>query len=120
MNIDQIREVCLSLPGTTEQVQWDDDLVFKVAKKMFLVAGLEPGLGYSFKCSDENFHELTEMPGIRPAPYLARAKWIQIQPNECRLDGAAIKQLIQQSYDLVVSKLPKKVQKEIANLPSET
>ena len=119
MNIDQIREIGLSLPGTTEQVQWDDDLVFKVGKKMFLVAGLEPGLGYSFKCSDEKFYELTELPGIRPAPYLARAKWVRIQPDECRLGRAEIEQLIRQSFDLVVSRLPKKVQREIANLSSE-
>ena len=34
MNIDQIREIGLSLPGTTEQVQWDDDLVFKVQREI--------------------------------------------------------------------------------------
>ena len=90
MNIDQIRKICLCLAGTTEQVQWDDDLVFKVGKKMFLVAGLEPGLGYSFKCTDETFYELTELPGIRPAPYLARAKWVQILPDECRLNPLQI------------------------------
>ena len=93
--------------------------MFKVGKKMFLVAGLEPGLGYSFKCSDEKFYELTELPGIRPAPYLARAKWVRIQPDECRLGRAEIEQLIRQSFDLVVSRLPKKVQREIANLSSE-
>ena len=39
MTLDQIRNVCLSLPGTTEQIQWGDDLVFKVAGKMFRVFG---------------------------------------------------------------------------------
>ena len=111
MTLDQIRNVCLYLPGTTEQIQWGDDLVLKVAGKMFLVTGLEPGSGHSFKCEEETYHELTELPGIRPAPYLARARWIQIDPTECRLNNDEVERLIRQSYDLVVAKLPKKTQR---------
>jgi len=110
MNVDRIREVCLSLPGTTEQIQWGDDLVFKIAGKMFVVATLEAGGRFSLKCPEETFHELTELPGISPAPYLARAHWVQIDPAACRLRPGEIEKLLRQSYDLVVAKLPKKTQ----------
>jgi len=42
MNIDQLRKLCLSFPGATEQIQWGDDLLFKVGGKMFAVTRLEP------------------------------------------------------------------------------
>ena len=42
MNIDQLRKICLSFPGATEQIQWGDDLLFKVGGKMFAVTPLEP------------------------------------------------------------------------------
>ena len=59
MDIDWIRDLCLSLPGATEQILWGNDLVFKVGGKMFAAAALEPGpVCLSFKCSDEDFAEL--------------------------------------------------------------
>ena len=114
MNADQIRDLCLSLPGTTEQIQWGNDLVFKVAGKMFLCMGTDAGSCYSFKSSKVAFYELTELPGVNPAPYLARAHWVQIDPSTCRLDTRQIEDLIRQSYELVVAKLPKKTQKVLA------
>jgi predicted DNA-binding protein (MmcQ/YjbR family) len=114
MNIDQLREICLSLAGASEQIQWGDDLVFKVAGKMFAVTPLVPGHNWlSLKSSPESFAELTERPGIAPAPYLARAKWIAIAtPNV--LDAAEVATLLQTSYDLVVAKLPRRTQEKLA------
>jgi predicted DNA-binding protein (MmcQ/YjbR family) len=65
MNIDQLREICLSLAGASEQIQWGDDLVFKVAGKMFAVTPLVPGYNWlSLKASPESFAEL-RAPGHR-------------------------------------------------------
>ncbi len=110
MTLDQLRELCLSFPGATEQIQWGNDLLFKVAGKMFVVTGFESGSPLTIKCPDEAFYELTELPGIRPAPYLARAHWVQITPADCRLRSGEIETLIRQSYELVFAKLPKKTQ----------
>ncbi|HKM67219.1 MAG TPA: MmcQ/YjbR family DNA-binding protein [Candidatus Acidoferrum sp.] len=108
MNIDQLRKVCLAFPGATEQIQWGDDLLFKVGGKMFALAALEPAAVWiSFKASPENFAELTERPGIIPAPYLARAKWIALETRET-LPSAEIAQLLRESYELVLAKLPQK------------
>jgi predicted DNA-binding protein (MmcQ/YjbR family) len=111
---EQVRELCLSFPGATEQIQWGSHLVFKVAGKMFVVTGFESGSPLTIKSAGEAFYELTELPGIRPAPYLARARWIQLFPKECGLRAGEVQALIRQSYDLVVAKLPKKTQQAIA------
>jgi len=113
MDIDWIRKFCLALPGASEQIQWEDDLLFKVGRKMFAVVPLVPApVWITFKCTDEEFAELTEMPGVIPAPYLARAKWVALE-TESALPRAELQRLLRQSYDLVFAKLTKKVQSEI-------
>jgi predicted DNA-binding protein (MmcQ/YjbR family) len=108
MNVDRLRETCLSFPGATEQVQWGNDLVFKVAGKMFAVTPLEPApVVLSFKASPENFAELTERLNIIPAPYLARAQWVALQARDA-VPAEELARLLRESYDLVVAKLPKK------------
>jgi predicted DNA-binding protein (MmcQ/YjbR family) len=108
MGVEWVRRYCLSFPHATEQVQWEDDLVFKVGGKMFAVTPLEPrGVYLSCKCTAEEFGELTELPGIIPAPYLARAQWIALE-QENALPAAEIKRLLRKSYDLVLAKLTKK------------
>ncbi len=115
MNVDQLREICLSFAGTTEQIQWGDDLVFKVAGKMFAVTPLVPGYNWlSLKASAESFVELTERPGIIPAPYLARAKWIAIEtPNV--VSAAEVETLLRTSYHLVVARLPRRTREDLAS-----
>jgi predicted DNA-binding protein (MmcQ/YjbR family) len=108
MNIDQLRKLCLAFPGATEQIQWGDDLLFKVGGKMFAVTPLEPrAVWLSLKASPENFAELTERPGVIPAPYLARAKWIALETREA-LPAGEVAQLLRESYELVLAKLPRK------------
>src|SRR5947209_19418157 len=115
MKVDQLREVCLSFPGTTEQVQWGCDLVFKVGGKMFAVTPLEPAsVSLSFKASPENFAELTERPNIIPAPYLARAQWVALQARDA-LPADELARLLRGSYDLVFAKLPKKTRDAVSN-----
>ena len=120
MNVDRLREVCLSFPGATEQVQWGNDLVFKVGGKMFAVTPLEPApVCLSFKASPENFAELTERPNIIPAPYLARAQWVALQTRDA-LPAEELALLLRQSYDLVFAKLPKKTRDALLRAKSAT
>ena len=112
MNAESLRELCMSFPGATEQVQWGNDRVFKIGGKMFACSGMESDSRYSFKAGD-CFLELTDMPGILPAPYLARAKWVQIDPAVCQLADAELRKLIAASYQQVLQKLPKKAQAAI-------
>jgi predicted DNA-binding protein (MmcQ/YjbR family) len=108
MHVDWLREVCLSFPGATEQIQWGSDLLFKVGGKMFAVAPLEPApVCLSFKASPETFAELTERPNIIPAPYLARAQWVALETRDA-LPAQELVRLLRESYELVFAKLPGK------------
>jgi predicted DNA-binding protein (MmcQ/YjbR family) len=103
----ELRRHCLSLPGAECVVQWGDDQIYKIAGKMF--AGTDvAGLKVSFKCSDEAFHVLTESGAAIPAPYLARAKWVQLETAS--MPAEELSQRLTQSYALVRSALPKKTQ----------
>jgi predicted DNA-binding protein (MmcQ/YjbR family) len=114
MDAEFLRKVCLPLPGTTEQVQWGNDLVFKVGGKMYAVAPLEPApVCLSFKCTPDDFADLTERPGIIPAPYLARAQWVALQDDDA-LTTAEVKKYVRRAYEEVRNKLPKKVQAALA------
>src|ERR1700733_16151802 len=110
MNTDTIREFCLAFPQASENLQWGDDLCFKIGGKIFAMLGLDnPRL--CFKCSPETFAELTEREDIRPAPYVGRYKWVMLD----RLDALSDNELedsIRQSYEMVAAKAPKKVAKE--------
>jgi len=114
MNVDRLREVCLSFPGATEQIQWGYDLLFKVGGKMFAVTPLEPApVCLSFKASLENFAELTERPNIIPAPYLARAQWVALETRDA-LSPHELARLLRESYDMVFAKLPKKARDKVS------
>ncbi|MGO9437392.1 MAG: MmcQ/YjbR family DNA-binding protein [Terracidiphilus sp.] len=113
MDIDAIRRFCLQFPHVTENVQWGYDLVFKIDGKMFLVMRLEPGpVRMSFKASAENFDELCERPGVRPAPYMARAQWIALEQLNT-LPDSELRELLAESYRLVFERLPKRRQQEL-------
>lgn len=120
MNVDWLREVCLSFPAATEQIQWGNDLLFKVGGKMFAVTPLEPArVCLSFKASPENFADLTERPNIIPAPYLARAQWVALETKEA-LSREELAPLLRESYNLVAAKLPKKTLETLLNAESST
>lgn len=106
--IDWLRPYCMSFPHATESIQWGDHLVFKVGGKVFAITSFEP-VQYvlTIKCAPEKFNDFVERPGIAPAPYLARAKWIAFE-SEDALSHTELKSMIRESYDLVCAKLPKK------------
>lgn len=108
MTIDQVKKLCESFPQATSQVQWGNDLVFKVGGKMFAVTCLEPNeVWLSFKSAAEEFAELTERPDVRPAPYLARAHWVALERRDA-MPAAELKSRLRQAYELTAEKLPKK------------
>jgi predicted DNA-binding protein (MmcQ/YjbR family) len=113
VDIEWLRDLCLSFPQVTEEEVWTDDLTFKVAGKMFAHSVLIPApVWLSFKASPESFAELTERTGIIPAPYLARAKWVALETKDA-LPPSELAALLRQSYDMVVAKLPRKTQESL-------
>lgn len=113
MPIDRVRSYCLGLPHVTEDIKWENNLVFSTGDRMFAAVSLEPGDTWlSFKCTPEVFAELSERPGCRPAPYLARASWIALE-HPGALSSEEVERLLRQSYELVFSRLTKEMQREL-------
>jgi predicted DNA-binding protein (MmcQ/YjbR family) len=113
MNAHQVRDFCLTFPGCTAEVQWEDKLLFKVGEKIFVISGMKKLSNYSLKCNEEEFNELVEFEGITQAPYLARKKWIQVDPELCNLKRKEVENLITVSYNLIFNKLTKKIKATI-------
>ena len=115
MDIEVLRSICSKFPGVTEDVKWGNDLCFCIGGKMFCVANLEPPHTFSFKVTDEEFDELAASEGFQPAPYLARAKWVLVTDSS-RVNKKDLKNYLQQSYEMIKSKIPKKQLKELGLL----
>ncbi len=112
MEITKLREFCLSLPGADEDVKWGNDLCFIVGGKMFCVTGFEPGSGITIKVSDEEFETMCELPGVAPAHYVGRYKWVTVSDRK-RFSDEDWKRLIGRSYELIAAKLPKKLRPSV-------
>jgi predicted DNA-binding protein (MmcQ/YjbR family) len=116
MDAKALRMLASRWPGVSEDVKWDDDLIFSVAGKMFCglcLAGAEQGK-LSFKVEPERFLEFTDRPGFRPAPYMARAHWVTLDDPGV-VPRAELELLLRRAYELVRAKLPKKTQRELAD-----
>lgn len=118
-NPADIEAYLLSLPATTLSVQWGHNRVFKVGGKMFAVigfSGLDAPAGLSFKASEDSFQLLTELPGCRPAPYLARAKWV-FMDKASRLKPGELKAYLARAHAIVAGGLARRLQRELGLIP---
>ncbi len=118
MNIEALRNYCLAKKGVEETFPFGEQtLVFKVIGKMFALSGLdEIECKANLKCDPEWAIELREEhpDDILPGYHMSKKHWNTVH-CEGGLDDAFVKKLIDHSYDLVVSSLPKKVQEELKN-----
>ena len=109
MTPEQVTAFCLSLPGAREDYKWGGVRVFSVAEsKMFALIHLSATDGLAFKVDDDLFLGFCDRPGIRPAPYLARARWISMAAPY-PLSTSELQALLTRSHQLVVGKLPKRL-----------
>lgn len=109
MDIEKMRTLCLSFPGTSEGIKYGDQLCFMVLGKVFCSSNLKTLDKASFKVADETFEELCERPGIVPAPYGgAKFKWVQVTGFEY-LSEAEWGYFLERAYGLVKAKIPKKL-----------
>lgn len=104
---DSFLELCRKLPGVTEDVKWDNDLVFSVGGKMFAVFDLPDLESVGLKVEPALFPILIQRTGVIPAPYLAHHSWIKVM-SPATLPPSELEMLLRESYALVARKLPKK------------
>ncbi len=111
MTLDEYNAFCASLDHTSHVVQWGGAHVWKVAGKVFAIAGWGDGaaLAVTFKTSQTGFDILKEQDGLRPAPYLASRgmTWIQ-RTGDGAMDDAALCDYLRDSHRLAALTLPKK------------
>ena len=104
MNAEAIRKYCLSFPQAKENLQWGDELCFKVNGKIFVMLGLDSvPQRVCCKCTPEKFAELCAYEDIGPAPYVGRYKWVMLDRLDALAD-AELKDVIRQSYEMVAAK----------------
>jgi predicted DNA-binding protein (MmcQ/YjbR family) len=117
MHIELLREVCLSKKGTEETLPFGPDtLVFKLMGKMFALTSLSEPNSCNLKCDPDYALELrAEYDAIKPGYHMNKQHWNTITYNLDASDKLII-ELVQHSYDLVVSSLPKKVKAELEQL----
>ena len=122
MHIEQLRDFCITKKGVTEHFPFDDvTLVFKVMGKMFALTGLnhwENGeQKINLKCLPEKSEELRgEYEGIYPGFHMNKKHWNTVILNSSDVSDDLVRELINHSYDLVVSGLTKKLQKDLEEL----
>lgn len=115
MTRDEFNAHCAAKLAATHVVQWGNSDGWKVGGKVFAICGwAEDTPGFTFKVTDMAFEILSDMPGLRPAPYLASRglKWIQ-QHGAPGLNDAELAQHIDASYDMIAAKLPRKTRAEL-------
>lgn len=119
MNIESFRNYCLSLPGVEESFPFGEDtLVLKVMGKMFALASLSnPYFWVNLKCDPDRAITLREeYESIIPGYHMNKKHWNTINFEFGELSDDLVVELTQHSYDLVVSKLAKKLKEELKNL----
>jgi predicted DNA-binding protein (MmcQ/YjbR family) len=120
MDVEQIREYCLSKKGVTEELPFDDvTLAFKVMGKIFALVALDSDLSVNLKCNPSRALELRERyPAIRPGYHMNKKHW-----NTLYIDGSLsrglITELIDHSYDMVVCGMSKKLRDKLLKPPGE-
>ena len=109
MDIESFQQYCLSLPETTEEFPFGPDtLVYKVRGKMFALANLEIFDSINLKCDPENAIELREQyPAVTPGYHINKKHWNSIAIDHS-ISDKMLKSWIQDSYDLVLSGMPKR------------
>jgi len=109
MSFEPLRRYAAGLPGATMDVKWGADECYSIGGKMFAVFCVLRGKATSlaFKVDPERFLELTDIEGIIPAPYLARAHWVQLEAAKA-LSAQDACALIARSHALIAAKLTNK------------
>ncbi|MEN8928226.1 MAG: MmcQ/YjbR family DNA-binding protein [Flavobacteriales bacterium] len=117
MNIEEFREYCISKPGVTESFPFDDNtLVFKVMEKMFALCGVQNYSYINLKCDPEKAIELREQyEGITDGFHMSKKHWNSCA-TESDISDLLMQELIDDSYNLVASKLTKAKKLELKNL----
>lgn len=114
MNIEEIRDYCLAMPGVTEGLPFGEDtLVFKVGEKLFLLISIAESTHFNVKCDPERAVELREHhPEVKPGFHMNKKHWNTVH-TDGNLTRRQLCDMIDHSYNLVLQGLPKNIRESI-------
>jgi predicted DNA-binding protein (MmcQ/YjbR family) len=112
MIVEELINICSEFPAVTQDVKWGSNLCFCIGGKIFCIANLDPPHTFSFKVTDDEFEELSQKEGFKPAPYLAKSKWIMVE-DFSKLSKKDLTEFLKGSYNMIKSKIPGKKRKEL-------
>ncbi len=117
MNIEELRDYCLSKKGVTESFPFDKEtLVFKVLNKVFLLTGLNGSLSFNVKCNPGKAIELREKyPSVTPGYHMNKKHWNTIHVNGL-VDDEELYGWVDHSYETVISGFTRKQKVDLLNL----
>jgi predicted DNA-binding protein (MmcQ/YjbR family) len=116
VNFEAMRRYCTSLPGAMVDVKWGTQECHCVGTRMFAIFTIDGSraTALSFKSEPERFLELTDVPGIVPAPYLARGHWVQVRDPRALVPAQA-RSLLARSHALVLARLTRRDREAVLN-----
>jgi len=120
MDNERIRAICMSLPHVAETLNWGHHLVYwagdrEIGGKMFAMTDVD-GTGFGvlcFHCGAERVHELLEIEGIAPTPYLAKAHWVTMERWDA-LRPRQVEDELKRAHALIFERLPKRTKTVLA------
>ena len=115
MDLEAFDALCRSLPAATYVNQWGGSHVYKVGGKIFAMAaafGANEGCAYSFKASEISYALLIDHGLARPAPYLARAKWVQLVSRDALTDQD-LRAYVAQAHALIAARLTRQARAQL-------
>jgi predicted DNA-binding protein (MmcQ/YjbR family) len=114
MDIETFRLYCLAKPGASEHLPFDDrTLVFKVGGKIFALCDVEEFDGVNLKCDPERAVELREQyDAVMPGYHMNKTHWNTVKVDG-DVNGRMLQELIDHSYELIVSSLPKREREKL-------
>ena len=120
MDNERVRQLCMALPHVAETLNWGHHLVYWVGDrdiggKMFAMTDLDgTGMGVlTFHCGEERFHDLLEIEGISPSPYLAKAHWVTVERWDA-LKARQYEEELARAHALIFAKLPQRTKTILA------
>jgi predicted DNA-binding protein (MmcQ/YjbR family) len=113
MNVEEVREICLSMPHATEDMPFGESvLAVRVGGKIFTLIDLEKAETLNLKCDPEKAIELREeYSGIIPGYHMNKVLWNTVYFNQ--IPVKLLKELIQHSYELILNSITKNKRKEL-------
>lgn len=79
MDLDQLKQICLTIPGSSMDITWGKNLEFTINERMYISCGMRSPFTSYLKVPKDQFEKIIKTPGIDPAPLKAHLQWVEVK-----------------------------------------